>query len=122
MYGQYKSRLECPKCAKVSVTFDPFLMVPLPVPQDDSKIFQAVYEKEDHIATVKIEISYKKTDNLKLSDIASRIAAMLNVPNEMICVGVSYYESKLLDMKLDANTTRKEYKHKTILYRQKEPS
>jgi ubiquitin carboxyl-terminal hydrolase 4/11/15 len=45
MYGQYKSRLQCPKCAKVSVTFDPFLMVPLPVPQNTNKIFELLYEK-----------------------------------------------------------------------------
>lgn len=30
--GQYKSRLDCPDCSKISITFDPFLSVSLPVP------------------------------------------------------------------------------------------
>jgi ubiquitin carboxyl-terminal hydrolase 4/11/15 len=31
MYGQYKSVLDCPKCNNISVQFDPFLMVSLPI-------------------------------------------------------------------------------------------
>eukprot|EP00826_Nyctotherus_ovalis_P051615 TRINITY_DN6456_c0_g1_i6.p1 TRINITY_DN6456_c0_g1~~TRINITY_DN6456_c0_g1_i6.p1 ORF type:complete len:1112 (+),score=393.75 TRINITY_DN6456_c0_g1_i6:120-3455(+) len=33
-YGQYKSILQCPLCYKYSITFDPFSVVSLPVPQD----------------------------------------------------------------------------------------
>ncbi|CAG2116328.1 unnamed protein product, partial [Medioppia subpectinata] len=32
-YGQYKSKLVCPICAKVSVTFDPFVYLSLPLPK-----------------------------------------------------------------------------------------
>ena len=32
MHGQYKSTLHCPKCDRVSVNFDPFMIVSLPVP------------------------------------------------------------------------------------------
>ena len=32
-HGQYKSTLVCSICDRVSVTFDPFLMVSLPIPQ-----------------------------------------------------------------------------------------
>jgi len=32
-YGQYKSILQCPICQKYSITFDPFSVVSLPVPQ-----------------------------------------------------------------------------------------
>lgn len=35
--GQYKSRVECPECKRVSVTFDPFMYLSLPVPSSDSK-------------------------------------------------------------------------------------
>uniref|UniRef100_A0A8C5QT47 ubiquitinyl hydrolase 1 n=1 Tax=Leptobrachium leishanense TaxID=445787 RepID=A0A8C5QT47_9ANUR len=30
---QYKSKLVCPVCSKVSITFDPFLYLPVPLPQ-----------------------------------------------------------------------------------------
>lgn len=36
--GQFKSTLVCPKCRKVSKTFDPFLSISLPIP--DFTIFQ----------------------------------------------------------------------------------
>ena len=34
-YGQYKSVLQCPKCEKYSVTFDPFSIISLPIPQEN---------------------------------------------------------------------------------------
>ena len=34
-YGQFKSKLTCPECGKISITFEPFnsLLVPLPKPK-----------------------------------------------------------------------------------------
>ncbi|RWS11041.1 ubiquitin carboxyl-terminal hydrolase 19-like protein [Dinothrombium tinctorium] len=32
--GQYKSKLVCPKCFKVSITFDPFLYLSIPIPKN----------------------------------------------------------------------------------------
>lgn len=32
MHGQYKSTLKCPNCNKISITYDPFLSLPLPIP------------------------------------------------------------------------------------------
>ncbi|XP_054167612.1 ubiquitin carboxyl-terminal hydrolase 19-like isoform X2 [Oppia nitens] len=32
-YGQYKSKLVCPTCSKISVTFDPFVYLSLPLPK-----------------------------------------------------------------------------------------
>ena len=34
-HGQFKSKISCPSCGKVSVTFDPFQMVSVPVPCKD---------------------------------------------------------------------------------------
>uniref|UniRef100_A0A7S1G743 ubiquitinyl hydrolase 1 n=1 Tax=Bicosoecida sp. CB-2014 TaxID=1486930 RepID=A0A7S1G743_9STRA len=41
--GQYKSRVKCPTCDKVSVTFDPFMYLSLPVPNDDTKVVDVVF-------------------------------------------------------------------------------
>lgn len=68
MYGQYKSRLECPKCQKVSVTFDPFLLHGLPIPQDETKVFSALFIS-DRLKSVKMEIRYQKEKKPKLRDI-----------------------------------------------------
>lgn len=40
-YGQYKSRVACPVCPKVSITFDPFLSLPVPLPK--AQVFHSVY-------------------------------------------------------------------------------
>ena len=36
MYGQFKSRIECPSCDVVSSCYDPFLVCPIPVPNPRS--------------------------------------------------------------------------------------
>lgn len=32
MVGQFKSTVECPKCSKVSIIFDPYLTLSVPIP------------------------------------------------------------------------------------------
>lgn len=44
-YGQYKSTLSCPKCAKNSITFDPFNSISLPIPTVSGKTFEVNYVK-----------------------------------------------------------------------------
>ena len=34
MQGQYKSTLHCPHCDQTSLTYDPFMMFSLPIPQN----------------------------------------------------------------------------------------
>lgn len=46
------------------------------------------------------------------------VSTSLKVPNNLIAVGVSYYDSKLLDMNSNANENRKNYKRKSIMFRQ----
>lgn len=33
MHGQFKSTVKCPDCDKVSITFDPFISISLPIPE-----------------------------------------------------------------------------------------
>lgn len=33
MHGQFKSTVRCPDCDKVSITFDPYMSVSLPIPE-----------------------------------------------------------------------------------------
>ncbi len=35
MHGQYKSTLKCPNCKQISITYDPFMMLSLPIPQNE---------------------------------------------------------------------------------------
>lgn len=41
MHGQFKSTVKCPDCEKLSITFDPFMSVSLPIPE--IKIVEKTY-------------------------------------------------------------------------------
>ncbi|EGC39715.1 hypothetical protein DICPUDRAFT_26301 [Dictyostelium purpureum] len=40
--GQYKSTLTCSKCSKVSITFDPYMYVTLPIPVPTERLFDVI--------------------------------------------------------------------------------
>ncbi|KAF2076038.1 hypothetical protein CYY_002652 [Polysphondylium violaceum] len=40
--GQYKSTLVCAKCSKVSITFDPYMFVTLPIPVPTERVFEVL--------------------------------------------------------------------------------
>lgn len=61
MTGQYKSKVLCPDCKFESITFDPFITVTLPIPQEvkynlEYFVIHHDFEKE----TKKMSFSYKK--------------------------------------------------------------
>lgn len=45
--GQYKSKVTCPSCSKISITFDPFLSVSLPIPHINYINFQFYFIPRD---------------------------------------------------------------------------
>jgi ubiquitin carboxyl-terminal hydrolase 4/11/15 len=48
-HGQYKSKLICSVCNSISITFDPFVNIPLPIPAppSDIKFYYVPYDAED---------------------------------------------------------------------------
>lgn len=40
LYGQYKSTVECSTCPNFSITFDPFMILQLPIPLKKTKTFE----------------------------------------------------------------------------------
>ncbi|MEJ1285810.1 ubiquitin specific peptidase 19 [Cricetulus griseus] len=52
--GQYKSKLVCPVCAKVSITFDPFLYLPVPLPQKQKVLPIFYFAREPHSKPIKV--------------------------------------------------------------------
>jgi len=63
MYGQYRSKLDCPKCEKVSIIFDPFMMIPLPIPQDNREPLTVRYTAENLLNYV-LTYTYDKDQNV----------------------------------------------------------
>ncbi|XP_067302511.1 ubiquitin carboxyl-terminal hydrolase 19 isoform X3 [Pseudorasbora parva] len=61
--GQYKSKLVCPVCSKVSITFDPFLYLPVPLPQKQKVLTVFYFAKEPHKKPVKFLVSVSKENS-----------------------------------------------------------
>ena len=58
--GQYKSKLTCPVCDKVSVTFDPFTYLTIPLPKKKLLLPVTVVWRDPHQTPVKYLIPYSK--------------------------------------------------------------
>uniref|UniRef100_A0A4W3K931 ubiquitinyl hydrolase 1 n=1 Tax=Callorhinchus milii TaxID=7868 RepID=A0A4W3K931_CALMI len=81
--GQYKSKLVCPVCYKVSITFDPFLYLPVPLPQKQKVLTVYFFAKEPHKKPVKILVSVSK-ENSNASDVLDAISRNLKVKVETL--------------------------------------
>jgi len=78
-HGQYKSVLQCPKCSRYSVAFDPFSVVSLPVPQDKNVCVLFYYVPYDLSKPIKrSSILAQKSDTI--DTLRDKISKMLNVP------------------------------------------
>lgn len=76
--GQFKSTITCPECNRVSVTFDPFNTLSLPIPITTEKIIEiyvvfANYRRKG----IKLKIKYKKLEH-KIDDLKQDIKKMLD--------------------------------------------
>ena len=65
-HGQYKSTLVCSICSKVSITFDPFMTLSLPIPGKKEKFpyFFIPYNITKKYANMKGEVFVRETDNI----------------------------------------------------------
>ncbi|KRX09120.1 hypothetical protein PPERSA_08836 [Pseudocohnilembus persalinus] len=69
--GQFKSQLTCPDCNRLSITYDPYYMVSLPVPQKDSvKTLKLTFidVNNDNYFT-DLEINYNKAEKPTIGEI-----------------------------------------------------
>ena len=57
MHGQYRSKVKCPDCGYISKTFDPFLMVTLPIPEKEMKDYEFLLIDEGECVKGKVHLS-----------------------------------------------------------------
>ncbi|XP_062872197.1 ubiquitin carboxyl-terminal hydrolase 19 [Trichomycterus rosablanca] len=79
--GQYKSKLVCPTCSKVSITFDPFLYLPVPLPQKQKVLTVYYFAKEPHMKPVKFLVSVSK-ENSSTAEVLESISRSVRVKPE----------------------------------------
>ncbi len=71
-YGQFKSKLTCPKCSKVSITFEPFsnFLVPLPTPKQSHLCL--LVTKKQQLLRLKLFVSENETVAEALKNLKKR--------------------------------------------------
>ncbi|XP_058855414.1 ubiquitin carboxyl-terminal hydrolase 19-like isoform X3 [Acipenser ruthenus] len=79
--GQYKSKLVCPVCSKVSITFDPFLYLPVPLPQKQKVLTVFYFGKEPHKKPIKFLMSVSK-ENSSTTEVLESISKSVRVKLE----------------------------------------
>ncbi|NWU15795.1 UBP19 hydrolase, partial [Cephalopterus ornatus] len=79
--GQYKSKLVCPVCSKVSITFDPFLYLPVPLPQKQKVLTVYYFAKEPHKKPIKFLVSISK-ENSSAMEVLESVAHSVHVKPE----------------------------------------
>nr|XP_054406772.1 ubiquitin carboxyl-terminal hydrolase 19 isoform X32 [Pongo abelii] len=79
--GQYKSKLVCPVCAKVSITFDPFLYLPVPLPQKQKVLPVFYFAREPHSKPIKFLVSISK-ENSTASEVLDSLSQNVHVKPE----------------------------------------
>lgn len=75
--GQLKSRLVCPQCDKISVNFDPFMVLSVPIPAVNSRIFKyiTVVSAQSHARPVTYGVALQQNDTIaRVKILLSRVS------------------------------------------------
>jgi len=87
MHGQYKSRLDCPDCKRISITFDPFMMLSLPISTVEySKFF--LYFVFDDPKIIPTKITVNVPNSTPYEEIVNKICETTNAKPQNIVVGL----------------------------------
>jgi len=71
-HGQFKSTVRCPKCGRVSVTFDPFCTLSVPLPEAATKFLPLVLVQADNISQpLRIQKAIKR--KMTIADLISEL-------------------------------------------------
>ena len=87
MHGQFKSRLDCPDCKKISITFDPYMMVSLPIPTIEYSKFFAYFVFESH-QKIPLKIMFNLPSNTTYPELVDKISQVTKVPARSIVMAL----------------------------------
>lgn len=94
LQGQYRSTLLCPVCRKLSVTFDPFMYLSLPLPSTRLRTMTLTVLSCDGSSTLPHTVTVKVSNNGRLKDLITAIneACSLKDDETLVIAEVSAFE------------------------------
>lgn len=91
--GQLKSRVQCPTCPRVSVTFDPFMYLSLPMPMKSTRPLTVILRRQDgQVPPTKLLLSTEKSASVL--DLKRQISALGGVAHAKDIVLVDVYAKR----------------------------
>ena len=81
--GQLKSTITCPKCPKISITFDPFMYLSLPLPVNTTRYVEVVLMRADR-ADLGRRYSTKLEKSGSVSDLLASLSALTSIPTDRL--------------------------------------
>ncbi|XP_030633163.1 ubiquitin carboxyl-terminal hydrolase 4 [Chanos chanos] len=88
-HGLFKSTLVCPECSKVSVTFDPFCYLTLPLPMKKDRTMEVVLVRSDpQCRPMQYRVVVPKMG--AVSDLCSALSKLSGIPAENMVVADVY--------------------------------
>lgn len=104
MHGQYKSQVTCPDCGKSPITFDPFLMVTLPVPFFSAIAFPLYFVyKNSEALTAKINLIL--LPNTPASEVIEEISKLVKIPADCINLKLNH-ENFMVDLDIEDHSAK----------------
>ncbi|KAL1021641.1 hypothetical protein UPYG_G00015970 [Umbra pygmaea] len=87
-HGLFKSTLVCPECRKVSVTFDPFCYLSVPLPVSKDRVMEVFFVSLDPVAKP-VQHRFVVPKAGKVFDLCSALSEITNIPaNQMVVADV----------------------------------
>lgn len=84
--GQYRSTLVCPTCHKVSVKFDPFMYLTLPIP-NTRKWRGRVYVVPQHAAQPLVQVDVQLPATATVAELRTKVADLLSMDPACLLMG-----------------------------------
>jgi len=114
MHGQYKSTLDCPDCKRISITFDPYMMISLPIPNIEFSKFFAyfIYTSNKKLPS---KINLILPSNATAPEIAEKLSGLTKVPANSILLGL-VKEHRLVEFVEKDMTAHQVKEHPGILF------
>ncbi|PAV89138.1 hypothetical protein WR25_14151 [Diploscapter pachys] len=81
-YGQLKSRLQCPACDRISITFDPFVYLPVPFPKVKKSSTVYFWPLDPYEKPIKMAVFYSADGTIQ--DLITALSDMVRVPSRQI--------------------------------------
>ena len=108
-HGQFKSTLNCSICKRISITFDPFMMVSVPIPSTKYLTLEIYYiqyslDKDGKYDNFRFPVKLKETD--RVWDLRQKIEKMYGI--EKSSTLITHVQDNMLKRIYNCSTTIKE--------------